>query len=198
MNKLGFIKKQLVKLYGKEKTDVIVDLAQKHYQECTVLCKDASKGERTHLEDTILPTTAVYKALLEVDEENALKNTHDIIINLCEMGGSILNKILKVPGMPSVFMKVLPKMAVKLFGRECGFDYIYFEANSDRMQMDMTMCPYVKYAKRFQVEELMPVFCNSDFATYGNLEKITFRRTKTLGTGGDCCDFKFYIKSELE
>ena len=64
MNKLGFIKKQLVKLYGKEKTDVIVDLAQKHYQECTVLCKDASKGERTHLEDTILPTSFRYSSLL--------------------------------------------------------------------------------------------------------------------------------------
>ena len=188
---IGFIKKQLVKLYGKEKTDVIVDLAQKHYQECLELCKDASKGEWTHLEDTILPTTAVYKALLEVDNENALTNTNDIIINLCETGGSILNNILKVPGMPSVFMKVLPKMAVKLFGRECGFDYINFEANKNRMQMDMTMCPYVKYAKRFQVEELMPVFCNSDFATYGSLEKITFRRTETLGTGGSKCDFNF-------
>ena len=191
MNKLGFIKKQLVKLYGKEKTDVIVDLAQKHYQECLELCKDASKGEWTHLEDTILPTTAVYKALLEVDNENALINTNDIIINLCETGGSILNNILKVPSMPSVFMKVLPKMAVKLFGRECGFDYINFEANKNRMQMVMTMCPYVKYAKRFQVEELMPVFCNSDFATYGSLEKITFRRTETLGTGGSKCDFSF-------
>lgn len=191
MNKLGFIKKQLVKIYGKEKTDVIVDLAQKHYQECLELCKDASKGEWTHLEDTILPTTAVYKALLEVDNENALINTNDIIINLCETGGSILNNILKVPGMLSVFMKVLPKMAVKLFGRECGFDYINFEANKNRMQMVMTMCPYVKYAKRFQVEELMPVFCNSDFATYGSLEKITFRRTETLGTGGSKCDFSF-------
>lgn len=191
MNKLGFIKKQLIKLYGKEKTTVIVELAQKHYQECKALCKDASKGEWTHLEDTILPTTAVYKALLEVDKENALSNTNDIIIDLCEKAGSILNTMLKVPGMPSVFMKVLPKMAVKLFGRECGFDYINFEANSDRMQMDMTMCPYVKYAKRFQVEELMPVFCNSDFATYGSLDKITFRRTETLGTGGSKCDFMF-------
>lgn len=191
MNKLGFIKKQLVKLYEKEKTDAIVDLAQKHYLECLELCKDASKGEWTHLEDTILPTTAVYKALLEVDNENALNNTNDIIINLCEIGGSILNNILKVPGMALIFMKLLPKMAVKLFGRECGFDYINFEANKNRMQMDMTMCPYVKYAKRFQVEELMPVFCNSDFATYGNLSKISFRRTETLGTGGSMCDFKF-------
>ena len=191
MNKLGFIRRQLIKIYGKEKTVIIVELAQKHYQECLALCKDASKGERTHLEDTILPTTAVYKALLEVDSEDALKNTNDIIINLCEMGGSILNNVLKIPGMTAVFMKLLPKMALKLFGRECGFDYINFEASGDMMQMDMTMCPYVKYAKRFQVDELMPVFCNSDFATYGNLSKISFRRTETLGTGGSMCDFKF-------
>lgn len=191
MNKLGFIRRRLIKIYGKEKTVIIVELAQKHYQECLALCKDASKGERTHLEDTILPTTVVYKALLEVDSENALKNTNDIIINLCEMGGSILDNMLKIPGMTAVFMKLLPKMALKLFGRECGFDYINFEASSDMMQMDMTMCPYVKYAKRFQVDELMPVFCNSDFATYGNLSKISFRRTETLGTGGSKCDFKF-------
>ncbi len=191
MNKLGFIRWRLIKIYGKEKTVIIVELAQKHYQECLALCKDASKGERTHLEDTILPTTVVYKALLEVDSENALKNTNDIIINLCEMGGSILDNMLKIPGMTAVFMKLLPKMALKLFGRECGFDYINFEASSDMMQMDMTMCPYVKYAKRFQVDELMPVFCNSDFATYGNLSKISFRRTETLGTGGSKCDFKF-------
>lgn len=191
MNKLGFIRRRLIKIYGKEKTVIIVELAQKHYQECLALCKDASKGERTHLEDTILPTTVVYKALLEVDSENALKNTNDIIINLCEMGGSILDNMLKIPGMTAVFMKLLPKMALKLFGRECGFDYINFEASSDMMQMDMTMCPYVKYAKRFQVDELMPVFCNSDFATYGNLSKISFRRTETLGTGGSMCDFKF-------
>ncbi len=194
MNKIRFIRKQLIKIYGKEKTEAIAELAQKHYQECLALCKDASKGEFTHLEDTILPTTAVYKALLEVDNENALKNTNDIIINLCEMGGSILNNVLKIPGMTAVFMKLLPKMAVKLFGRECGFDYINFEADKKRMQMDMTMCPYVKYAKRFQVDELMPVFCNSDFATYGNLSKISFRRAETLGTGGSMCDFKFVRK----
>ena len=191
MNKIRFINSQLEKIYGKEKTTVIVKLAQKHYQECKALCKDASKGEWTHLEDTILPTTAVYKALLEADKENALSITNDIIMDLCEKAGSILNTMLKVPVMPAVFMKVLPKMAVKLFGRECGFDYINFEANGDRMQMDMTMCPYVKYAKRFRVEELMSVFCNSDFATYGSLDKITFRRIETLGTGGSKCDFKF-------
>ena len=195
MNKIGFINKELIKIYGKDKTEEIVKLAQKHYQECQALCKDASKGERIHLEDTILPATAVYKALLEVDNENALRNVNDIIIALCEKAGSILNSGMKIPGVTSVFMKVLPKMATKLFGRECGFDYMNFEASSDMLQMYMTQCPYVKYAKLFGAEGLMPVFCNSDFVTYGKLDKISFRRTQTLGTGGTMCDFKF-IRNE--
>ena len=58
-------------------------------------------------------------------------------------------------------------------------------------QMDMTMCPYVKYAKILKVEKLTSIFCESDFTTYGNLSGIVFERTQTLGTGGNLCDFKF-------
>lgn len=191
MKKLWFIRKELIKLYGKEKTKVIIVLAQKHYQECLLLCKDASAGEFMHLENTILPTTSFYKALLEIDNENAIKTTNAIIIGLCENGAKALNGILKLPGMKSIFMKVMPKMAMKMFGRECGFDYENFEANEKVLQMDMTMCPYVKYAKRLEVEELTTIFCESDFTTYGNLSGIAFERTETLGTGGNRCDFKF-------
>lgn len=191
MKKQGYIRKELIKLYGKEKANVIIELAQKYYQECLMLCKDASKGEFMHLENTILPTTSFYKALLEVDTENAFKNTNAIIINLCEKGAKVLSGILNFPGMKSVFMKVMSKMATKMFGRECGFDYENFEANKSILQMDMTICPYVKYAKRFKVEELTTIFCESDFATYGNLSGIAFERTETLGTGGNKCDFKF-------
>ena len=30
--------------------------------------------------------------------------------------------------------------------------------------------------------------------TYGGLKKLDFSRTKTLGYGGDCCDFHFFRK----
>ena len=32
------------------------------------------------------------------------------------------------------------------------------------------------------------------YITYGELKKLGFSRTKTLGYGGDCCDFHFYKK----
>lgn len=145
-----------------------------------------------HLENTILPTVSFYKALLEIDNENALRNTTAILIGLCEKGGIALNYILKFPGMKVVFMKFLSKIATKMFGRECGFVYTNFQADGKSLQMDMTMCPYLKYANIFKVTELAPLFCESDFATYGNLSGITFTRTETLGTGGQKCDFRFF------
>jgi len=40
--------------------------------------------------------------------------------------------------------------------------------------------------------ELCPLFCDVDDVTYGGLHKLGFSRTKTLGCGGDCCDFRFF------
>lgn len=191
MKNLSYMKKELTKIYGKEKTNEIISLVKKHYQASLLLCKDASSGELFHLENTILPTSSFYKALLEVDNDNAFENTNKIIIGRCKKGAKVLNAMLKLPGMKSVFMKILPKMALKIFGRECGFDYKNFQSNKINFQMDMTMCPYVKYAKILKVEKLTSIFCESDFTTYGNLSGIVFERTQTLGTGGNLCDFKF-------
>lgn len=42
--------------------------------------------------------------------------------------------------------------------------------------------------------KLCRLFCDVDDVTYGGLKKIGFTRTKTLGYGGDYCDFHFYKK----
>lgn len=192
--KFGFIRKELIKLYGEHTTDQISVLAQKHYAYCEQLCRNASKGELKHLDGTILPTVALYKALLEIDPENALKSANTVMMNICEKGGAVAGKILKLPGMKSAFMWLLPKMAVKMFGESCGFQYENYEVSRCSLKMDMTACPYCRYAILFGCPELTPVFCDSDFATYGNLPGIRFERTQTLGTGGSFCDFKFTRK----
>lgn len=42
--------------------------------------------------------------------------------------------------------------------------------------------------------DLCKLFCDVDDVTYGEVKKIGFSRTKTLGYGGDCCNFHFYKK----
>lgn len=51
-----------------------------------------------------------------------------------------------------------------------------------------TACQENGYAK------LCFFFCDVDNPTYGNLKKLGFSRTKTLGYGNDYCDFHFYKK----
>lgn len=194
--KYRLIHRELVKLYGEETTGRILVLAEKHYADCKRLCGDASKGEWMHLNNTILPTVSIYKALLETDPENALTSAHTVMMNVCEIGGALMQRLLKLPGMTSAFMWFLPKMADKMFGESCGFRFENYEVGRNVLKMDMTACPYCRYAQRLGTPELMPVFCDSDFATYGNLPGIRFVRTQTLGTGGTCCDFRFCREKE--
>lgn len=114
-----------------------------------------------------------------------------MLISLCAIAGKFVNIILRLPGMKSLFMKLLPKMALKMFGKECGFDYEKPIISKTCLQMDMTFCPYCKYTAILGCPELTFVFCESDSATYGNMPGIKFERTQTLGTGGTRCDFKF-------
>ena len=185
------IRRELVKLYGEETTGRIIPMAEKHYGECAAICADAPEGEWVHLNNTILPTVSIYRALLEADPENALTSAHAVMMNVCEVGGAFMRGLLKLPGMKSVFMWFLPKLANKMFGSSCGFQFENYEVSKDALKMDMTACPYCRYAVLFGCPELTYVFCDSDFATYGNLPGIEFRRTQTLGTGGKCCDFRF-------
>lgn len=189
--KFGFVRQELIKLYGVDATKQITALAEKHYTDCERLCLNASEGELQHLNGTILPTASLYKALLEIDPENALKSAHTVMMNLCKMGGAVVGKLMKLPGMKALFMRLLPRMAVNMFGESCGFQYENYEVSKRVLKMDVTACPYCRYAELFECPELMPVFCDSDHATYGNLPGIRFERSQTLGTGGNCCDFKF-------
>lgn len=192
--KFRFIRRELGKLYGEAGVDRIIDLARQHYADGLAACRDATEGEWQHLEGTILPTVSFYKALLQVDGEHALENVHAIMMRLCEMGGAAVGTVMKLPGMKSLFMWVLPRMANKMFGPSCGFQFENYKACRNMLKMDMTACPYCRYALRLDCPELMRVFCDSDFATYGNLPGIEFVRTQTLGTGGSRCDFQFIRK----
>ena len=189
--KYPFIHRALAKKYDKATLAVILGKAETHYAALAAECTGATPGEWTHLEGTILPTAAVYKALLDVDAANALAVTHEAIIALCRTGNKMLRVLLHIPGMKGLFMRLLPKMALTMFGQECGFDHANYHADKTRLAMDMTSCPYCRYARLLGVEALTPIFCESDFATYGGLPGIRFERTQTLGTGGNQCDFRF-------
>ena len=190
-SKYPFIRRALKKRYDKATLARIMMLAEGHYAVLARQCAGASDGEWRHLTGTILPVCAVYKALMNVDAPHARAVTHEAVIGLCRTVNRMLRVILLLPGMADLFMRLLPKLALSLFGRECGFDYENYHADETALTMDVTICPYCHYAMLLGCECLIPTFCESDFATYGDLPGIRFERTATLGTGGKKCDFRF-------
>jgi len=141
-SKYPFIRRALKKRYDKAALADVLRRAESHYAALAAKCADATPGEWTHLNNTILPTAAVYTALLETDPANALAVTHEALISLCRMGNRMMQIILRIPGMKGLFMRMLPDMATSLFGRECGFDYTNFSADEKHLAMDTTLCPY--------------------------------------------------------
>ena len=61
--------------------------------------------------------------------------------------------------------------------------------------MDMLECPYMSICRKYGCPEIVPAFCVSDDVAYGNMHPgLVWGRTKTLGRGDDCCDFKLTVK----
>lgn len=58
--------------------------------------------------------------------------------------------------------------------------------------MDVLACPYFRYFTELGCPELTKIFCDNDERCYGNIPRLCFERSTTIGKGGDRCDF--YIK----
>ena len=63
------------------------------------------------------------------------------------------------------------------------------------MCFDMLACPYQDTCVKYGCPEIVAGFCRADDEAYGHMHpKLKWGRTKTLGQGGDCCDFRLTIE----
>lgn len=85
----------------------------------------------------------------------------------------------------NIFLKVVHKTDLWESTQKHGEDYF---------DVTMKKCLWHTACVENACAELCHLFCDVDNVTYGELKKLGFSRTKTLGYGGDCCDFHFYRK----
>lgn len=181
-------------LKSKCNEETIENIWNKAGENLEILAKkysDLPKAEHMHVYNKILPRIAMYQALKEkMPKEEAMQIIEETIkISATEVGKK-LSKITSNAFMAKVFMKLFATMTIKMFGEKSGFKQTFYEKNTEVLRFDINECPYCKYSKECNCEELIHTFCDSDIYCYGNLANIKFERTKTLGTGGECCDFK--------
>ena len=141
---------------------------------------NASQALYKHLRQ-ILPSIAFYEALLRItgDREKSVAFFEKWALTKIEKMVPAVQSVMKL-GLYRKMPDICDNMLDKLFGKEAGFE-----------------SREVKDAPKFACPEITQFFCKSDDVTYGNLHpKLVWGRTQTLGTGGECCDFRLYIKEE--
>jgi len=150
------------------------------------------KGVQDHT-NRIFPFAAVYLTVKEKYGENvAFGIVEDYAISCCISPYLMLSKLMKVPGMPGLFVKLWDPITKKMFGASCGFKNVFYQKKKGEYRMDIISCPYYNYLSELGCPEITKIFCENDERVYGKMPGVVFKRNGTIGKGADRCDF--YIK----
>ena len=158
----------------------------------------ASRQRMQHLERHIMPGIAAYKTLQTVmPKEEALRTVHDYVEERAYRLKKIFLRLMRIPGLYKKVPDIFATQTPKLFGISAGFEANEIRTTGGVWRIDMTRCPYHDTCVKYGCSELCRCFCDSDDVSYENLHpQLVWHRTKTLGRGGDCCDFCLKIVGE--
>lgn len=178
--------------FGKDKAAALFNTQEIILNELIKNIKDKSENQKKTLIQTILPRIALYKAMLQegFSEDEVYKYIKKYMLDIvATKKHSSTAKMEKVPGFYSIysniFLKIMRTTDLQESTQKHGKDYF---------DVTIKKCLWHTACVENGCAELCRLFCDVDNVTYGGLKKIGFSRTKTLGYGGDCCDFHFYKK----
>ena len=186
------IRSFLIREFGEEKGRTL--FAQQESKLDAIIAGTANKAtnQMKTLTQTILPRIAMYKALLdsgysaEDADEHVRRYMLDVVAAKKHRSTA---RMERVPGFydiySRIFLRIMRTTDLQVSTQKSGRDYY---------DITITKCLWHTACVENGCPELCRLFCDVDDVTYGGLRKIGFSRTKTLGYGGDCCDFHFYRK----
>ena len=156
--------------------------------------RTANKALYTHLEQ-ILPSIAFYEALLAHygDKAVALERFDEWAYDSIKDVSQKFSRLMKT-GLYRFVPSLCGVLLDKFFGEKAGFESRPVP-DAPKFARDMTVCPYYETCKKYGCPEITQFFCKSDDITYGNMHpRLVWGRTQTLGTGGECCDFRLSLR----
>ena len=186
------IKAFLTEKFGHDKGKNLFNKQEIILNELIKNIKDKSENQMKVLVQTILPRIALYKVLAKdgFSEEDAYKYMQKYMIDkVATKKHSSTAKMEIIPGFYSIYSNIFLKIMRRTDLQESVQNY-----GKDYFDVTIKKCLWHTACVENGCEKLCRLFCDVDDVTYGGLRKIGFTRTKTLGYGGDCCDFHFYKK----
>jgi hypothetical protein len=147
---------------------------------------------RWHLEQKILPGLALYQVLSKEksDQDAVLAEVRSLL----EIGSRAFSKFVNVYTylpLPFAVMRQLFRASLLAFPQQ-GWDIEQVENSKTSFAFNVHRCFYLDVFTEYGAPELTALYCRLDDLLYVAWSpSIRWERTKTLGRGDDCCDFRY-------
>ena len=184
---------------GEVKAAQIARSAQNRYEALRAENSSDSKELRSHSYKRIYPGIAVYEAMRaeDISQEKAVWYIREYFQRLAAKRVPFFQRAIKTFGLARKFPYLFVAGVKKSCQPNAGFVYELPESHYNEARINIVRCPYFEICKRYGCPEITSAYCDSDDAGYSNLHpKLIWGRTKTIGHGGDCCDFLLEYKEE--
>ena len=184
---------------GEVKAAQIARSAQNRYEALRAENSSDSKELRSHSYKRIYPGIAVYEAMRaeDISQEKAVWYIREYFQRLAAKRVPFFQRAIKTFGLARKFPHLFVAGVKKSCQSNAGFVYELPESHYNEARINIVRCPYFEICKRYGCPEITSAYCDSDDAGYGNLHpNLIWGRTKTIGHGGDCCDFLLEYKEE--
>lgn len=186
------IKEFLAESFGNDRGEKLFEKQDKALGDIIVNTKGKTENQMKTLIQTILPRIALYKSLQAegLSDDDVYKYMRKYMLEIvAAKKHSSTAKMEIVPGFYAIYSKVFLKIM-----QTTDLQESVQEHEKDYFNVTITKCLWHTACVENGCEELCRLFCDVDDVTYGGLRKIGFTRSKTLGYGGDCCDFHMFRK----
>lgn len=186
------IKAFLAESFGNDRGGELFEMQDKALGEIIGNTKGKTENQMKTLIQTILPRIALYKSFIAagLSDDDVYKYMRKYMLEIvAAKKHSSTVKMEIVPGFYAIYSRVFLKIM-----RTTDLQESVQEHGKDYFNVTITKCLWHTACVENGCEELCRLFCDVDDVTYGGLKKIGFTRTKTLGYGGDCCDFHMFRK----
>ena len=186
------IKACLAESFGNDRGGKLFEMQDKALGEIIGNTKGKTENQMKTLIQTILPRIALYKSFIAagLSDDDVYKYMRKYMLEIvAAKKHSSTVKMEIVPGFYAIYSRVFLKIM-----RTTDLQESVQEHGKDYFHVTITKCLWHTACVENGCEELCRLFCDVDDVTYGGLKKIGFTRTKTLGYGGDCCDFHMFRK----
>lgn len=186
------IKAFLAESFGNDRGGKLFEMQDKALGEIIGNTKGKTENQMKTLIQTILPRIALYKSFIAagLSDDDVYKYMRKYMLEIvAAKKHSSTVKMEIVPGFYAIYSRVFLKIMRTTDLQESVQDH-----GKDYFNVTITKCLWHTACVENGCEELCRLFCDVDDVTYGGLKKIGFTRTKTLGYGGDCCDFHMFRK----